>query len=126
MIPASGIASLRDTLTAALAAIEGINTSAPRDRRGASGESKESEPTKVFITSLAWDVTDADMAAFFNAHCGADSVVKAEVLMKRGGRSLGSGIVEFRTAEQAQTALSLGGQSIGSRAIAVRPYFKNR
>ena len=113
-------------LSALLTISDVSGAKAPRNKRaGKPDEAKELEPTKVFVTSLAWEVTDAEMVAFFNAHCGDDSVVKAEVLVKRSGRSMGSGIVEFRTAAHAQAALQLAGESIGSRAIAVREYFKD-
>jgi hypothetical protein len=127
LIPASGVAELRDALTAALAAIDaaGPSSTTPKNNRRSNDGPKELEPTKIFVTSLSWDSSNDDMTAFFNSHCGADAVVKAEVLMKRGGRSLGSGIVEFSTVAQAQIALGLTGQVIGGRAIGVRPYYRD-
>jgi heterogeneous nuclear ribonucleoprotein A1/A3 len=72
---------------------------------------------KVFVGGLPWATDDASLRDFF-AECG--EVVEAQVLLDRAtGRSRGFGFVTFRSADDAQRALSLDGQSLDGRNIKV-------
>jgi cold-inducible RNA-binding protein len=72
---------------------------------------------KVFVGGLPWATDDASLRDFF-AECG--EVVEAKVILDREtGRSRGFGFVTFDSADSAQSALSLDGQSLDGRNIKV-------
>ena len=81
------------------------------------------EPTKVFVTALAWATTSEGLAA----ECArVGKVVAAEVLTTRKGRSLGHGVVEYASAQAATRAIAeLSGRELDGRAIVVRAYYQN-
>ena len=72
----------------------------------------------LYVGNLAYEVTDEDLKAAFQAHGEIES---ARVIMDREtGRSKGFGFVEMPKAEQAQEAIkALNGSQIGGRAITV-------
>jgi RNA recognition motif-containing protein len=81
------------------------------------------EPTKVFVTSLAWETTSETLMTEFAA-CGL--VVSAEVLSTRKGRSLGHAVIEFAAPQSASLAIAeFSGKEIDGRSIVVREYYQN-
>ena len=73
---------------------------------------------KLFVGSLAFSATDADLEEFFKA---AGNVVSAKVIMDRDtNRSKGFGFVEMSTDEEAQAAIQqLDGKELAGRAVNV-------
>lgn len=73
---------------------------------------------KLFVGSLAWETTDADLRQAFEQ---AGTVVSATVIMdKMSGRSKGFGFVEMGSPEEAQAAVDMwNGKELGGRAIVV-------
>jgi len=74
--------------------------------------------TKLFVGSLAYSATDADLEAFFAA---AGQVVSAKVIMDREtNRSKGFGFVEMSSEEEAKAAIEqLDGKELNGRPVAV-------
>jgi cold-inducible RNA-binding protein len=74
--------------------------------------------TKLFVGSLAYSVTDAELEEFFAA---AGQVVSAKVIIDRDtNRSKGFGFVEMSSEEEAKSAIEqLDGKELNGRAIAV-------
>jgi cold-inducible RNA-binding protein len=74
--------------------------------------------TKLFVGSLAYSVTDAELESAF---AEAGTVVSAKVIMDRDtNRSRGFGFVEMSTEEEAQNAVKLlNEKEIGGRRIIV-------
>ncbi len=74
--------------------------------------------TKLFVGSLAYGVTDAELEAAF---AEAGTVVSAKVIMDRDtNRSRGFGFVEMATEEEAQNAVKLlNEKELGGRRIIV-------
>ena len=73
---------------------------------------------KLFVGSLAFSATDADLEEFFKQ---AGNVVYAKVIMDRDtNRSKGFGFVEMSTDEEAQAAIQqLDGKELAGRAVNV-------
>ena len=73
---------------------------------------------KLFVGSLAFSATDADLEEFFKQ---AGNVVSAKVIMDRDtNRSKGFGFVEMSTDEEAQAAIQqLDGKELAGRAVNV-------
>lgn len=73
---------------------------------------------KLFVGSLAFSATDADLEEFFKA---VGTVVSAKVIMDRDtNRSKGFGFVEMSTDEEAQAAIQqLDGKELSGRAVNV-------
>jgi cold-inducible RNA-binding protein len=74
--------------------------------------------TKLFVGSLAYSVTDAELEEFFAA---VGQVVSAKVIIDRDtNRSKGFGFVEMSSEEEAKSAIEqLDGKELNGRAIAV-------
>jgi cold-inducible RNA-binding protein len=74
--------------------------------------------TKLFVGSLSWDVTDAQLKELFET---IGEVVSANVIMDRNsGRSKGFGFVEMSTAELAAEAVKqLNDKELDGRTINV-------
>lgn len=73
--------------------------------------------TKLFVGGLSWDTTDNTLGSFF---AQAGKVVSANVIIDRmTGRSKGFGFVEMSSEEEAKKALTLNGQPLDGRNIAV-------
>lgn len=74
--------------------------------------------TKLFVGSLAYSVTDAELEEFFAA---AGKVVSAKVIIDRDtDRSKGFGFVEMESDDEAKAAIEqLDGKELNGRAVAV-------
>jgi len=80
------------------------------------------DPNKVFVTNLAWDTTEEDLAAMFSL---VGEVRAGVVLHTKRGRALGTGTVEFADPEAAIAAVQqLNGQNLKGRVIVVREYYQ--
>jgi RNA recognition motif-containing protein len=73
---------------------------------------------KLFVGSLAYTATDADLEAFFQA---AGTVQSAKVIMDREtNRSKGFGFVEMSTDAEAEAAVKdLNGKELNGRPVNV-------
>ncbi len=73
---------------------------------------------KLFVGSLAWACTDADLEEFF---AQAGTVVSAKVIVDREtNRSKGFGFVEMSSDEEAKVAVdTLNGKDLAGRPVAV-------
>jgi len=74
--------------------------------------------SKLFVGSLAWTATDADLEEFF-AQVG--QVVSAKVIVDREtNRSKGFGFVEMSTEDEAKAAVAqLDGKDLAGRPVAI-------
>jgi RNA recognition motif-containing protein len=74
--------------------------------------------TKLFVGSLAWAVTDDQLAEFFST---VGTVESAKVIVDRDtNRSKGFGFVEMSSDEEAKKAVEeLNGKDLGGRAVTV-------
>jgi RNA recognition motif-containing protein len=74
---------------------------------------------KLFIGSLAYDVTDAQLEEHFKK---AGNVLSAKVIVDRTtGQGKGFGFVEMGTPEEAEKAIKeLNGSALAGRDIAVK------
>ncbi len=74
--------------------------------------------SKLFVGSLAWACTDADLEEFFKQ---AGNVVSAKVIVDRDtNRSKGFGFVEMSTDEEAKAAIAqLDGKDLAGRPVAI-------
>lgn len=88
---------------------------------GEGGGSRVLDPMRVFVTSLPWESTSADLAAIFGT---VGRIVSAEVLSTKKGRSLGHAVVEFADAMSALRAVAeLNGREVEGRCMIVREYY---
>jgi len=73
---------------------------------------------RLYVGNLSYEVTDAALAAMFEAH---GAVKSAQVVMDRDtGRSKGFGFVEMSNDQEAQAAITaLNGQQVGGRSLTV-------
>lgn len=73
---------------------------------------------KLFVGSLAWTATDADLQEFF---AQAGTVVSAKVIVDRDtNRSKGFGFVEMSSDDEAKAAIAqLDGKDLAGRPIAI-------
>ena len=73
---------------------------------------------KLYVGSLGYDVTDADLSELFSQHGEVES---ANVIMDRmSGRSKGFGFVEMSSEEEAKAAIAaLDGKDYSGRALTV-------
>lgn len=73
---------------------------------------------KLFVGSLAWTATDADLEEFFSQ---VGTVVSAKVIVDRDtNRSKGFGFVEMSSDEEAKAAVDqLNGKDLAGRPVAV-------
>jgi RNA recognition motif-containing protein len=73
--------------------------------------------TKLFIGSLPYKTTDAELEAFF---AQAGKVLSARVIMDRDtNRSKGFGFIEMETDAEVQAALKLDGAELDGRRLIV-------
>lgn len=72
----------------------------------------------IYVSNLAFDVTDAELAQLFEAHGRVD---KASVIKDRDtGRSRGFGFVEMPEKAEAEAAmLAMNGKDVKGRALNV-------
>jgi len=75
--------------------------------------------TNLFIGSLAYDITDAQLEEHFQQ---AGKVLSAKVIVDRAtGQGKGFGFVEMTTEDEAKKAIQeLNGTTLGGRAIVVK------
>ena len=79
----------------------------------------ESDPCTVFVGNLPWDVTWQTLKDHMQEQVGG--VERADVMTQSDGRSKGSGLVKFASAEDAQRAIDeLTDTELGGRPIFVR------
>ncbi len=125
LIPSSGINKLRDALAEALTAISNdSNGSSPSVVHSAAP--KVTDETKVFVKNLPYDTSSADLCSFFSNAVGSKNVKTAEVILRKNGRSSGSGTVTFANAEAVQKAIAaVNGSTLGERTLVVREYYQN-
>lgn len=73
---------------------------------------------KLFVGSIAWSVSDDDLAKFFSS---AGTVVSAKVITDRDtNRSKGFGFVEMSSDEEAKAAIDqLNGKDLNGRPVAI-------
>lgn len=73
---------------------------------------------KLFVGSLAWTATDADLQEFF---AQAGTVVSAKVIVDRDtNRSKGFGFVEMSSDDEAKAAIAqLDGKDLAGRPVAI-------
>ena len=78
----------------------------------------EIEMKKLFVGSLSWNTTDADLSEAFSRF---GEVAEAKVITDRNsGRSRGFGFVSFEDGEAADTAIAeMNGTSLDGREISV-------
>ena len=74
--------------------------------------------SKLFVGSLAWTATDADLEEFFKQ---AGTVVSAKVIVDREtNRSKGFGFVEMSSDDEAKAAVdTLNGKDLAGRPVAI-------
>lgn len=74
--------------------------------------------SKLFVGSLAWAATDADLEEFF---AQAGQVVSAKVIIDREtNRSKGFGFVEMSSDDEAKAAIAqLDGKDLAGRPVAI-------
>jgi RNA recognition motif-containing protein len=74
--------------------------------------------SKLFVGSLAWTATDADLEEFFKQ---AGTVVSAKVIIDRDtNRSKGFGFVEMSSDDEAKAAVDqLNGKDLAGRPVAI-------
>ena len=88
------------------------------DVRQEANEDEEEMSKKLFVGSLDWNVTDADLNQAFSAY---GNLIEAKVIMDRdSGRSRGFGFVTLEDESQAGTAIQeMDGKELSGRAIRV-------
>jgi RNA recognition motif-containing protein len=74
--------------------------------------------SKLYVSNLSYDITDAMLEQLFAAH---GTVRSARVIVDRDtGRSRGFGFVEMGSDQEAQAAIAaLNGQKVGGRTLNV-------
>eukprot|EP01006_Ploeotia_vitrea_P010348 TRINITY_DN26887_c0_g1_i1.p1 TRINITY_DN26887_c0_g1~~TRINITY_DN26887_c0_g1_i1.p1 ORF type:complete len:179 (-),score=10.92 TRINITY_DN26887_c0_g1_i1:115-651(-) len=132
LIPSSGIEKLRDVLTDALAALPNNNSNNNNNKKTAKAapttdnakKEKVLDDKKVCLTSLAYSVSAQELQEFCNTIVNSKNIVSVEVLLRRG-RSLGVGVVEFNTAQNAKNAIAeLNDQELKGRKMSAREYYE--
>mmetsp|Transcript_18462 Transcript_18462/g.31042 ORF Transcript_18462/g.31042 Transcript_18462/m.31042 type:complete len:253 (-) Transcript_18462:611-1369(-) len=106
MIPASGIMRLKSVLDE-IVDIAGTHAKPSAERKNRAVEDPDSIARSVYVSGLAWSTTNEGLAAHFSQ---IGTVDRATVLYKtRGGESisLGCGVVEYRTQEEAARAIDV-------------------
>lgn len=98
------------------------SSAVPSGVAGAGVDRKAVDSTKIFVSGLDWAVTDDDLRQHFN---NVGTIVSAQVMMNRKGRSMGSGTVEFTdTAAVTAAVTTLNQSEIKGRKIGVRQYYQ--
>jgi RNA recognition motif-containing protein len=117
--PVEEASNLGQTKAAAVAPVSKSVKKVPR--KSPEDRSNVPEPNKVFVTSLTSDVTNELLAEYFGT---IGTVVSAEILSTRKGRSICSGIVCFEdNASVTESIAKLSNVDFRGRAIVVREYF---
>lgn len=120
LIPASGVGKLKSILDDVLA-ISGKTTKISSERKMRMAADPDVTARSVYVSGLAWETGDEKLLEHFSS---AGKVVNAVVLHRnRGGRSisLGCGVVEFETSDEALNAIqTLNDSELDGRTIACR------
>lgn len=123
LIPASGIPRLQSALQEASKENSKAKASKPgsKERKNRIASDPGISSRSVYVTGLAWETTDEDLAEYFSQ---SGTVRKAVVLRQRRGgrdRSMGCGVVELSSEEEASRAIeSLNETSFKDRVIRCR------
>jgi nucleolin len=121
LVPASGIIRLTECLQELAEKAELKGSSSKKQTvsalRQENDEDIERKQRSCFVGNLSWDTDEAQLSAF----CASAGDVVSCVIMRRGRRSTGSGLVEFNDAASAQKAVAtLNGTELEGRAVVVR------
>jgi len=125
LIPASGIqrllSALQEASVASSKAEQNADKTGSRVRKNRVVQDPTVASRSVYVTGLAWEATDDELAAHFKS---SGEVVKAVILRQRRGgreRSMGCGVVEFSSNEEASKAIDeLNETQFMSRTIKCR------
>lgn len=125
LIPSSGIqrllSALQDASVASSKAEQNADKTGSRVRKNRVVQDPTVASRSVYVTGLAWEATDDELAAYFRS---SGEVVKAVILRQRRGgreRSMGCGVVEFSSNEEASKAIDeLNETQFMSRTIKCR------
>lgn len=122
LIPASGIKRLTETLQE-ISSNADLKGSSTRRKQGVSPLRQESDEDierksrSVYVGNLSWDCDEDELSAW----CAGAGTVVSTVILRRGKRSTGSGLVEFTDVASAQNAVAtLNNTEMGGRVILVR------
>lgn len=121
LIPASGISRLTDTLQEVVAS---ANLKGSRKQkkgvsplRQESDEDLERKSRSCYVGNLSWDCDEAQLSAWGSAA----GPVQSSVVLRRGKRSTGSGLLEYANVAAAQNAVAtLNDTEMNGRLILVR------
>lgn len=123
LIPASGIVRLTECLQELAKSVDLKSANRQKKQQGVSPRRQESDEDverkarSVYVGNLSWDCDEAQLSAW----CASAGEVVNSVIMRRGKRSTGSGLVEFINEESAKNAVStLNGTDMDGRTILVR------
>jgi RNA recognition motif-containing protein len=121
LVPASGIMRLTETLLELAKKAELKGTS--RQQQGVSPLRQESDDDierksrSCYIGNLSWECNEEQLTAW----CSGAGAVVSSVVLRRGKRSTGSGLVEFADVASAQNAVAtLNDTEMDGRVILVR------
>ena len=99
LIPASGVSKLKESLEEVLKLnVGGFQQTKPRKERPVDLEQKS---RSVYVSGLTWATTEDELLR----HMSAAGTVLSAVILRRGSRSLGCGIVEYASTEIALNAV---------------------
>lgn len=121
LIPASGISRLTDTLSEIVTSAN-LKSSSKQKKgvsplRQESDEDVERKSRSCYVGNLSWDCDEARLSAWGSA---AGSV-QSSVVLRRGKRSTGSGLLEYASVAEAQNAVAtLNDTEMDGRLILVR------
>jgi len=121
LIPASGIKRLVETLQELSASTELKGAAKQKQSvsplRQESDEDIEVKKRSCYVGNLSWDVDENQLSEYFSTV----GKVNNTVILRRGKRSLGSGIVEFADVASANEAISsLNDSEMNGRKLLVR------
>jgi len=92
-----------------------------KDSSAKGGAEKVLDVCKVFCTNLSWDTTTEELSLHLST---SGEVLDAEIL-RRNGRSLGCGYVEFSNPASVGLAIAqLNGQPLKGRPVVIREYYQ--
>lgn len=90
--------------------------------KGENGDAVTTTTTmKLYVRGLPWRVVEDEVRDFFS---GCGEIVNCELLLQADGRSSGTAVIEFGTAEAIAAALELDGQDFQGRWLKITEFFK--
>mmetsp|Transcript_3240 Transcript_3240/g.5716 ORF Transcript_3240/g.5716 Transcript_3240/m.5716 type:complete len:280 (-) Transcript_3240:180-1019(-) len=121
LIPASGISRLSDTLQELVASTNLKGSSKQKKGvsplRQESDEDVERKSRSCYVGNLSWDCDEAQLSAWGSAA----GPVQSSVVLRRGKRSTGSGLLEYASVAAAKNAVAtLNDTEMDGRVILVR------